>query len=164
MFKGTRLGITLYYARSKFKSTIRPKDDWLVPLGWVNINLVNFKGHFVSGRVTRRLWPNEKANPIGTCVENIKTPNPIILTLELSSFSAYHPTPVVFTPLVVGEEGTHKLLHFINLYSVQLNKYSIPEPPGRDELLHLNKIVNEDPLYRLTDGIHNHFIWLTIYL
>ncbi len=31
-----------------------------VPLGWVNINLVNFKGHFVSGRIQKRLWPNEK--------------------------------------------------------------------------------------------------------
>jgi phosphatidylinositol-4,5-bisphosphate 3-kinase len=137
--RGSRLCITLYAARIKNKNMTFKKEDLGMALGWVSINLVNFKGHFASGRVYKRLWPNEKANPLGTCVDNIKTPNPIIATVEFTTFMKHHPSLITYTPLVhPGEE-------------VSINKYCIPDPPGREDLLLLNRLVGQDPLYQLSE-------------
>ena len=137
--RGSRLCITLYACKIKNKNMTFKKEDLGSPLGWVSINLVNFKGQFASGRLYKRLWPNEKANPLGTCVDNIKTTNPIIATVEFTTFMKFHPSIISYTPLVHPSE------------EITLNKYSIPDPPGREELVMLNRLVGQDPLYQLSD-------------
>jgi len=42
--------------------------------------------------VTLKMWPDGKANPIGTCVENLRSSKPVRITL---GFHAY-PQPIAF--------------------------------------------------------------------
>lgn len=45
---------------------VNPNDGSEFPLGWVNLNLVDYNGNLRMGVTSLNLWPGEKANPIGT--------------------------------------------------------------------------------------------------
>lgn len=49
----------------KSKKSKVDKDNDIIPLGWVNMTVLDFKGYLKTGRLKINLWPNEKANPIG---------------------------------------------------------------------------------------------------
>ncbi len=67
-----------------------------VAVGWVNFLLIDHRGRFASGGKTLKLWTfsssqiieqqqnggSNKANPIGTCVDNLAATNPILLSVE----------------------------------------------------------------------------------
>ena len=97
------------------------------------MNLVDFQGNFVAGNLDLRLWPNERANPIGTCVDNIRSPCPVVVTVNIASFEKYrtNDTAVVFTPLVFEDEGSNG----------QVNHSSVPAPPEKEELIQLNNLI-----------------------
>lgn len=66
------------------------------PVGWVNFpvctpklslinkffQLIDHKSRFVTGTRTLRLWPNGRANPIGTCIDNLVGTQPTIINIE----------------------------------------------------------------------------------
>ena len=68
----SRLCITLYGRRGRRKA---------YPLGWVNCQLVDYRGLLMRGRHVFPLWPLEKANKIGTCVRN-SDPEALAVVLE----------------------------------------------------------------------------------
>jgi hypothetical protein len=61
-------------------------DDDARPVAWVNMHVFDHTGILVTGPHTLRMWPSlsddEMANPIGTCVEDLESQNPMLLTLE----------------------------------------------------------------------------------
>ncbi|PRP74067.1 hypothetical protein PROFUN_08691 [Planoprotostelium fungivorum] len=48
-------------------TNVSPRD---IPLGWVNRSVFDYNGVLRHGPATLRLWPDSKANPIGTCAFN----------------------------------------------------------------------------------------------
>eukprot|EP00300_Choanocystis_sp_HF-7_P010597 c17030_g1_i1.p1 GENE.c17030_g1_i1~~c17030_g1_i1.p1 ORF type:complete len:1122 (-),score=289.03 c17030_g1_i1:48-3413(-) len=62
--RGTKLCITLYGGSSASKVT--------EPLGWVNIQLFDHTGLLKSGSTTLKMWPNNAANHLATCQQNVE--------------------------------------------------------------------------------------------
>jgi len=86
--------------------TVYAKKGRDVPLAHVNCCLFDFKNHFRSGELVLNMWPDAKANPIGTCVQNLRPPTadsgpPARIRLAFPTF----PQPVVF-PNIPAAAGT----------------------------------------------------------
>ena len=64
---GTRLCLTVWN-RQKFRG-----DEEVNPLGWVNLPIFDDVQRMRTGIQRLKLWPKDKANPIGTCVDNISS-------------------------------------------------------------------------------------------
>jgi len=62
------------------------KENDVYPLGWVNVLLMDFKGALRQGLLKLKLWPGEKANPIGCCVPNPKTQESAGLYLRFDEY------------------------------------------------------------------------------
>jgi hypothetical protein len=98
--KETRLCITVYgtkqYKDWDKSEAIPGKNDYA--LGWVNVQLFNYRGALKTGKVSLKLWPDAVANIIGTCQENvIPDEDPAILSLEFDEYSL---------PVVIPTSGT----------------------------------------------------------
>ena len=52
-----------------------------VIIGWVAQQLIDHTAHLIHGTRHLRLWVGEKADPIGTCYENVLQLNPPMLTV-----------------------------------------------------------------------------------
>jgi len=107
--QATRLCITVYTRR---KSS---KEDAAV--GWVNLQLFNYKGLLCVGSQNLGLWignpfqvlldglvmvslnEGARGNPIGTCSQNLENPMPLLLTLEFPTFEGpiCYSTPPIWT-------------------------------------------------------------------
>ncbi|KYQ96905.1 phosphatidylinositol-4 [Tieghemostelium lacteum] len=61
------------------------------PIGWVNLMVSDYKSQLRSGPMELSLWPDDVANPLGTCSQN-QSPTAVKLFLEFEQFSL----PVVF--------------------------------------------------------------------
>ena len=59
-----------------------------MPLGWVSLPLFDHKDVLASGLYALRLWPCEKANPIGAAVPNVSVYGPETPTLYVQ-FEAF---------------------------------------------------------------------------
>jgi hypothetical protein len=70
-------------------SRIATKDT---PLGWVNIQLVDFDRQLKKGVVSLNMWPNDRANPIAPAVNNVGSEDALSLTVEFGAFAL----PVVY--------------------------------------------------------------------
>lgn len=116
--KATRLCLSLM--------GVNPNDGSEFPLGWVNLNLVDYNGNLRMGVTSLNLWPGEKANPIGTCVPNYKSKNPIKLIVELYKFPhvVKYKRPILVAP------------------AYEDNPY--PRAPERKRLVH---IISQDSLH-----------------
>lgn len=79
MPRATVLSFTLMYKTSE--------DEPPRPVAWVNMHVFDHTGILVTGTRDLKMWPSddEMANPIGTCVEDLESLNPMILTLEFDS-------------------------------------------------------------------------------
>ncbi|KAJ8024046.1 Phosphatidylinositol 4-phosphate 3-kinase C2 domain-containing subunit beta [Holothuria leucospilota] len=55
-------------------------------LGWVLVPLFNYQSVLVSGSHLLGLWPNGKANPIGTCASNLLSMDSVILQVDFLNF------------------------------------------------------------------------------
>ncbi|KYQ90057.1 phosphatidylinositol-4 [Tieghemostelium lacteum] len=88
-----------------FLSTINPSEPppndemeeyiqkYSIPVGWSNCQLIDHRGHLRTGPVAFKLWQDgSRANPIGTCVDNLAAKTPFILLIEFESFIK----PIVF--------------------------------------------------------------------
>ncbi|MDP2437615.1 MAG: hypothetical protein Q8P67_17880 [archaeon] len=68
---GTRLCVTVFQKRARVDESKLPQLEISdVPLGWMARQVINPLSIFRHGEETCHLWPNERANPIGTCADN----------------------------------------------------------------------------------------------
>jgi len=81
-----RLCLTLYGIAPTSKGN--SLNTTRTPLGWVAVPLFDFKGVLVSGTHLLGLWPEEPANPVGTCTSNILHPASVILQVEFERYLA----------------------------------------------------------------------------
>ncbi|XP_071493247.1 phosphatidylinositol 4-phosphate 3-kinase C2 domain-containing subunit beta-like [Diadema antillarum] len=64
-------------------------------LGWVAVPLFNFRSVLLTGSQLLGLWPENQANPIGTCASNLLSPTSAILQVDFSTFKHI----VIFPPI-----------------------------------------------------------------
>eukprot|EP01028_Stygiella_incarcerata_P003635 TRINITY_DN1752_c0_g1_i3.p1 TRINITY_DN1752_c0_g1~~TRINITY_DN1752_c0_g1_i3.p1 ORF type:complete len:1283 (+),score=378.55 TRINITY_DN1752_c0_g1_i3:445-3849(+) len=108
------------------------ENPHLGPLGWVNVQLIDFKGVLVSGHQNMRLWGDGgAANPIGTCVEASQKSGVGTLSIQFESFDEsivfpQMPPPSIPTAVLRGHE------------------------PSLAEKKKIERTVKRDPLYELT--------------
>ena len=133
--RGTRICFTLF-ATTKSGPITKTKKD--IPIGWVNCQLISYNQNLKTGVQSLNMWRDEKANPIGTCVQN-SVLNASSLFVEFDSYQL----PVVFPtkdPEVSGEDT--------ELVDFQLGAEGL-------ELIYtlerVDKIIKKDPLYILTE-------------
>ena len=62
-------------------------DAITAPVGWVSLMLMDFLGFARAGVVPLKLWPNDAANPIATCIDNLSGNHPGTLFIELQHFA-----------------------------------------------------------------------------
>lgn len=82
----SRLCVTLYGLTSKSKGS-GPQVN-RTALGWVALQLFNFKGVLASGTHLLGLWPGTKANPVGTCTSNLLHPASVLLQIGFERYLA----------------------------------------------------------------------------
>ncbi len=77
-----------------------PSTKAKTPIGWVNLQLFDYKHELRQGQVALSLWQDDQANPIGTCV-----PNPAVtaavLILEMDTYAL----PIVFPTTSLKDDG-----------------------------------------------------------
>ena len=118
------------------------------PVAWVNMHVFDHTGILVTGRQTLRMWPSlsadDMANPIGTCVEDLESPNPMLLTLE---FDLHRD---VFERLGVRELPICKYTWGADTDTGQGGRRQQPTP-AREEEEHLRQLTESDPLTQPSD-------------
>ena len=77
-------------------------------LGWVAIQLFNFRGVLVSGTHLLGLWPESHANPVGSCASNLLHPASVLLQLEFEQYLAEIVFPDFQEPVVLPVEETDR--------------------------------------------------------
>lgn len=82
----SRLCLTLYGIAPTVKGN--SLNTARVPLGWVAVPLFDFKGVLVSGTQLLGLWPDDAANPVGTCTSNLLHPSSVIMQVEFERYLA----------------------------------------------------------------------------
>ena len=82
----SRLCLTLYGIAPSGKSNTL--NVTRTPLGWVAAPLFDFKGVLASGTYLLGLWPDDAANPVGTCSSNLLHPSSVILQVEFERYLA----------------------------------------------------------------------------
>ncbi|XP_030844663.1 phosphatidylinositol 4-phosphate 3-kinase C2 domain-containing subunit beta [Strongylocentrotus purpuratus] len=63
--------------------------------GWVAVPLFNFRSVLLTGSQLLGLWPESRANPIGTCASNLLSPDSAILQVDFPTFKQV----VIFPPI-----------------------------------------------------------------
>eukprot|EP01118_Nematostelium_gracile_P005680 TRINITY_DN1805_c0_g1_i3.p1 TRINITY_DN1805_c0_g1~~TRINITY_DN1805_c0_g1_i3.p1 ORF type:complete len:787 (-),score=181.35 TRINITY_DN1805_c0_g1_i3:43-2256(-) len=133
--RATRICFTLYSQTKQGKA-----DE---PLAWVALQLFDFKHELRTGLISREMWPNERANPIGTCNENTAANGPVLF-LELDSY----PLPVVFPTEPAKDSGVVNPLWQSQTVSTQSMK--VMKIIGNENISHIDQLIQKDPLYQLT--------------
>ncbi|EGG14122.1 phosphatidylinositol-4,5-diphosphate 3-kinase [Cavenderia fasciculata] len=108
--KETRLCISLYATKSSSSSTtssssssssssstnnnneMEPDLKKDFPIGWVNLTLCDYNYQLRNGILELKLWPDDVANPIATCVANSQSSTAVSLFIEFEQFAL----PVIF--------------------------------------------------------------------
>ena len=118
-------------------------DAITAPVGWVSLMLMDFLGFLRDGVVPLKLWPNDAANPIATCIDNVSGNHPGVLFIELQEFAV----PVRF-PISSPDEDAVEVCRQERCASAwSLTEHdecpnSIPE----NLIEEVEHIVNADPL------------------
>ena len=82
----SRLCLTLYGIAPTSKGNTL--NATRAPLGWVAVPLFDFKGVLVSGTQLLGLWPDDVANPVGSCTSNLLHPSSVLLQVEFERYLA----------------------------------------------------------------------------
>jgi len=106
--RGSRILFTLYKRDTALvdpsqarQRALDPKD---VPLGWVNRPLISHLNTLRDGQESMRLWPNDKANYIGTTCENMLDSETPVIFIDYET----HGRLVVFPPDSLDDEQRRK--------------------------------------------------------
>lgn len=110
-----------------------------VPVGWVNLQLSDYKHELRQGVISLPLWSDDEANPIGTCVPN-SAPGMPILYLEMDSYAL---------PVVFPTEPLRQQRH---------NDEPAAPPEGRPLPPDVAALAKKDSLYQL-DAAERQIIW-----
>lgn len=130
----SRLCITLYESKSSSSQSN--------PIAWVNCSLFDFKDHFRTGDVSLRMWIEEKkANPIGTCMENLRSSNESAPIIKLS----FHTFPLNIS------YPNLKAYDLIQNNDSSSSSTNILQNPSSSDATKMQFLVNSDPLYKLTN-------------
>jgi phosphatidylinositol-4,5-bisphosphate 3-kinase len=116
--RATRICFTLWASSSRKESH---------PIAWVNCQLFDYKHELRTGIISLNMWPDNKANPIGTCVQSPDTTTPMLF-LQFERYA----TPVVF-PTQRWQSET----------------YPVPTSITPQEQQRLKFLCTADPLYPL---------------
>jgi len=95
--KAARMCVTLWMAANESASR---KWKRRIPVAWVNVQLVQDDGSLRQGVQTFKMWPNEHANSIGTCVENLSSQRATHMYLEFEKYAL----PIAFPPCEMPNE------------------------------------------------------------
>lgn len=90
--RASRLCITLWAHNSASKSK--------AAIGWVNLQLFDYKHELRQGMIALALWQDDEANPIGTCVAN-PSASAAVMHVELDSYVV----PIVFPTAPLREDS-----------------------------------------------------------
>eukprot|EP01097_Dermamoeba_algensis_P007922 TRINITY_DN5110_c0_g2_i1.p1 TRINITY_DN5110_c0_g2~~TRINITY_DN5110_c0_g2_i1.p1 ORF type:complete len:640 (+),score=73.64 TRINITY_DN5110_c0_g2_i1:1342-3261(+) len=134
--RGTKICFTVY------RRTLLPSDplltqSWItsldpvkdVPVGWANCQMIDYLDRLQTGHKSFRLWEGERANPIGTCVENLSSSTAPVLYVEFENF----PQNVIYREEI---QPLDRNLIF-------------PEPSQATQRI-LEGIISKDPMAELT--------------
>eukprot|EP01117_Protostelium_nocturnum_P006783 TRINITY_DN2436_c0_g1_i2.p1 TRINITY_DN2436_c0_g1~~TRINITY_DN2436_c0_g1_i2.p1 ORF type:complete len:1251 (+),score=411.48 TRINITY_DN2436_c0_g1_i2:224-3976(+) len=110
-----------------------------IPLAWVNCQLIDYKHELRQGKMTLNMWPEDRANPIGTCVGNNADINAATLIIELNTYQL----PVVF-PTAQRREGDVKQAESA------VRKLTVSTSEG--DAKRIDQLIQTDPLYPLTEA------------
>jgi phosphatidylinositol-4,5-bisphosphate 3-kinase len=103
-----------------------------IPIAWVNCLLITHDHELRSGALSLRMWRDEKANPIGTCVQNSSSSAPILHV----GFDEYQ------LPVVFPTKDETELLNDPGVSAI------LQPDPAQAELIH--NLISKYPLYPLT--------------
>ncbi|EDO45977.1 predicted protein [Nematostella vectensis] len=78
----SRLCLTLYGTKPSSKGNPSARSA----LGWVALQLFNFNGVLLTGTQILGLWPDSKANPVGSCTSNLLHPNSVLLLVTFERY------------------------------------------------------------------------------
>ena len=93
----SKLCLTLYGLSPASKNgTMSPTKT---PLGWTAVQLFDFNGVLVSGSQLFGLWPNQAANPLGTCTSNLIDKRSAILQIDFTR----HLSDIMFPALKIPD-------------------------------------------------------------
>jgi len=84
-------------AQTKVVKELRDSD---IPLAWINFNIFDYKSELKTSTQCLIMWPDGPANPIGTCIQNVTSPNSTRLIFEMDQYTL----PVVFPTEPLGKE------------------------------------------------------------
>ena len=135
--RATRLCMTLF-ATTKSGAITNIKKD--IPIGWVNSLLFSHNHELKTGIHSLNLWFDEKANPIGSCVQN-SSKNSSPLFIEFDSYQL----PVVF-PTKDPE------LSFSDAELIDTSPIGSDPMEAIYSLEKVDIIIQKDPLYILHDN------------
>lgn len=136
--KATRLCFTLF---ATTKSIPSKKD---LPIGWVNCLLITHNSELRMGVHSLNLWRDEKANPIGTCVQNP----------TLSSSSLFIEFDAYQLPVVFPEKDPH-----ISCSDELIRHEDLPPEEAIYSLEKVDMIIRKDPLYLLSSD-EKKLLWM----
>ena len=122
----------------KEKEKEKSSRQW--PLACVNCLLIDHTGRLREGWVDLALWPNDSANPIGTCEDNRSDPSAAYLFVGFDTYRV----PVIFPSTELLAAATSQAAaNFASGSAV---------PPSGEAALSLQRLQRTDPLYVLTDS------------
>jgi len=137
--RATRVCFTLYLSTSSSK-----KDESNnVALGWVAFQLFDYKHELRCGIMSLNMWPDSKANPIGTCVGNSNDINAMTLFIEFDTYEL----PVVFPTEDIRIDSSVDFVESLNYKSTVSTKVNKIVGAENDMI---NNLINKDPLYPIT--------------
>lgn len=129
--RAVRVCITAWVAKKPVRAEFSD-----IALSWVNMQLFDYKHELRTGPQVLKMWPDDKANPIGTTVQ-YDGKNPTVLYLHMETFQL----PVVFPT-----------------ETADFPPYPVPTSMTNQEQARLLKISESDPLYRMTKH-DKHLMW-----
>lgn len=138
MPKATRISFTAYarpYKKDEDQVAVSENNKDF-PIGWANFQLIDHKDELKTGKFRMGLWPDEKANPIGTNIGNIMGSDMDLLSLcfTLDEY-AY---PVVFP----SGKPPFKLVN---------QTRGVGEGSIAGEIAKLDQIIRADPLDKIAE-------------
>ena len=117
-------------------------DAITAPVGWVSLMLMDFLGFARAGVVPLKLWPNDAANPIATCIDNLSGNHPGTLFIELQHFAQ----PVRFPVEPPGQDAVEICRQERSTSVWSLEDTECPNTIPENLAEEMERIVNADPL------------------
>lgn len=138
--RAARLCLTVWGRWNARKKIDQDRESDIYPLGWVNMLLMDFKGFLRTGLIKLALWPNDKANPIGTTTHMAETGDQAFVFLKLETYAH----PVIFPTESFSNDYRDRQQSIASISSEHADR--------------IRYLIASDPLTKLSDG-DKEIIW-----